>query len=139
MQWALAVTIIVGTLPGIFLGAFVRIRYLPDPRASKLVVGLVLLYLAGRLLSNRQPPELLPATTASGKMRTRSVSITRVHYEFSGRTFGFSPAVVFCLSAVVGVIDGIYGIGGGAIIAPFLVTVLNLPVSRSRVQRCWKH
>jgi hypothetical protein len=65
MQWALAVTIIVGTLPGIFLGAFVRIRYLPDPRASKLVVGLVLLYLAGRLLSNRQPPELLPATTAA--------------------------------------------------------------------------
>jgi uncharacterized protein len=29
---------------------------------------------------------------------------------------------------VVGVIGGIYSIGGGSIIAPFLVTVFGLPV-----------
>jgi uncharacterized membrane protein YfcA len=32
------------------------------------------------------------------------------------------------LSAIVGVIGGIYGIGGGAIIAPFFVSVFKLPV-----------
>jgi uncharacterized protein len=37
------------------------------------------------------------------------------------------PAV-FVLSLVVGVIGGIYSIGGGSIIAPVLVTVFGLPV-----------
>jgi uncharacterized protein len=35
---------------------------------------------------------------------------------------------VFVLSLVVGVIGGIYSIGGGSIIAPVLVTVFGLPV-----------
>ena len=29
---------------------------------------------------------------------------------------------------IVGIIGGVYGIGGGSIIAPFLITVFNLPV-----------
>jgi uncharacterized protein len=32
------------------------------------------------------------------------------------------------LSAIVGVVGGMYGIGGGAIIAPFFVAVFHLPV-----------
>jgi hypothetical protein len=35
---------------------------------------------------------------------------------------------MFGLSVVVGVIGGIYGIGGGAILAPFWVAVFHLPV-----------
>ncbi len=35
---------------------------------------------------------------------------------------------MFLLSFFVGIIGGIYGIGGGAIIAPFCVTVFRLPV-----------
>jgi uncharacterized membrane protein YfcA len=34
--------------------------------------------------------------------------------------------MLLCL--IVGIISGIYGIGGGAIIAPFLVTILRLPI-----------
>jgi hypothetical protein len=32
------------------------------------------------------------------------------------------------LSAIVGVVGGIYGIGGGAIIAPFFISFFGLPV-----------
>ena len=32
------------------------------------------------------------------------------------------------LAVVVGVIGGVYGIGGGSIIAPFLISVFGLPV-----------
>lgn len=49
MAWPLTWVVIVGTLPGVFLGSWVRIVYLPDPRAFKLFVGLVLLYLGLRL------------------------------------------------------------------------------------------
>jgi len=36
--------------------------------------------------------------------------------------------VLCALAFVVGIVGGIYGIGGGAIIAPFIVSVLRLPV-----------
>jgi len=42
--------IILGTLPGVFMGAVIRIVYLPDPKVFKLFVGCVLLYLGLRLL-----------------------------------------------------------------------------------------
>jgi uncharacterized membrane protein YfcA len=108
------------------LGAFLRVRYLPDPRASKLVAGVVLLYLGGRLLLNARASS--SATGDQRAIRTGSVTLARVEYEFAGRTFAFRPLVVAALSTVVGVLGGVYGIGGGAIIAPFLVGVLHLPV-----------
>jgi uncharacterized membrane protein YfcA len=50
MAWPLTWVVIVGTLPGVFFGYYLRILYLPDPRAFKFFVGLVLLYIGGRLL-----------------------------------------------------------------------------------------
>ena len=50
MAWPLTWTIIVGTLPGVFFGAIIRIKYLPNPRAFKFFVGCVLLYIGSRLL-----------------------------------------------------------------------------------------
>ena len=31
MAWPLTWVVVVGTLPGVFIGAFLRIKYLPDP------------------------------------------------------------------------------------------------------------
>jgi uncharacterized protein len=51
-----------------------------------------------------------------------------VRYKFGEKQHTFSIPAVFLLSLVVGVIGGIYSIGGGSIIAPFLVSVFGLPV-----------
>jgi len=154
MAWPLTWVVILGTLPGVFAGAIIRIRYLPDPRAARFFVGLVLLGLGARLLweaslrsckGRDQQKALakkfevqLAAHRAAGRhgaglpaeavVKTRSVSLKRIEYEFWGEIFSFSTAVLFILSLVVGLIGGIYGIGGGAIIAPFVVSVLGLPV-----------
>src|SRR5829696_10276964 len=56
------------------------------------------------------------------------MSLWRVECEFGGKQHSFSIPAVFSLSLVVGVIGGTYSIGGGSIIAPFLVTVFGLPV-----------
>ncbi len=129
MCWPLAVMIVIGTLPGVFLGAVARIRWLPDARGTKLFVGCVLAVLAARLFSQAGARERSAGRCLPGSVvRTTAISSRRIEYEFGGATYGFHPAVVLALSLAVGFVGGVYGIGGGAIIAPFLVAVLGLPI-----------
>lgn len=156
MAWPLTWVIVVGTLPGVFLGSWVRIVYLPDPRAFKLFVGLVLLYLGGRIVFEftggsknkksqnkaleqkfKERIEQMRAETnkkiaaglpADAIVRTKGFSLRKVEYEFWGQTYSFGTITIFTLALVVGLIGGIYGIGGGAIISPFCVSILGLPV-----------
>lgn len=156
MAWPLTWAVVIGTLPGVFLGAWVRILYLPDPKSFKLFVGLVLLYLGYRLLSevlgwNKRVKEqnkimqikfaeqvaklkeenagrLAAGLPAGAVVKTKSISWKKIEYEFWGETYAFSTGAILSLSLVVGLIGGIYGIGGGAIISPFCVAVLGLPI-----------
>ncbi len=152
MVWSLALIIVLGTLPGVFIGAVIRITYLPDPKPFKLFVGCVLLYLGFKLLYEaiakrrgkinaleEKFSARVKELKCSGKKRfaaglpedaavkTLKVSLSRIEYEFWGEKFGFSTLSLFTLAFVVGIIGGIYGIGGGAIIAPFCVAVFGLP------------
>ncbi|MBN1842278.1 MAG: TSUP family transporter [Deltaproteobacteria bacterium] len=156
MAWPLTWVIIVGTLPGVFIGAILRVKYLPDPRAFKLFVGCVLLYIGVRLLYELtgraiKGKEKIKALDAKFKERAKKIqeerktkvaaglppeavvrtvhfSFTKYEYEFYGETFSFNSIALFALTFVVGIIGGTYGIGGGAIIAPFLIAVFGLPV-----------
>lgn len=147
MAWPLTWIIVVGTLPGIVIGYYVRIWYLPDPRQFKLFAGCVLLYIGYRLFSEFFPWKaksestldkkfkaqagqagISAGLTADATIRIRHFSLDRVEYDFWGETFSFSTLGMFLLALVVGIIGGIYGIGGGAIIAPFCVAVFRLPV-----------
>jgi uncharacterized protein len=156
MAWPLTWVVIVGTLPGVFIGYYLRVLYLPDPKSFKLFVGLVLLYIGVRLLYemtersqrgkkemkvleekfNQHARELKQSQAArvsaglppEAIVRTISCSLARVEYEFWGQRFSFSTMGMFTLALVVGIIGGTYGIGGGAIIAPFCVAVFHLPV-----------
>ena len=156
MAWPLTWVVIIGTLPGVFIGYYLRVHFLPDPSTFKLFVGCVLLYIGGRLLFEmtgraaaargnslalerkfRQRAQELKkqqnARMASGLpkeavVKTVSVNFSRVTYEFWGEQFSFSTPGMFALALVVGIIGGTYGIGGGAIIAPFCVAVFHLPV-----------
>lgn len=51
-----------------------------------------------------------------------------VAYLFYGEQFDVPFRSIFLLSFIVGIVGGIYGVGGGAFIAPFLVTFFRLPV-----------
>ncbi len=55
-------------------------------------------------------------------------TLTCTEYEFFGECFRFHTTGLFLLSLVVGLIGGVYGIGGGAIIAPFIVSFFGLPI-----------
>ncbi len=156
MAWPLTYVVIIGTLPGVFIGYYLRILYLPDPRTFKLFVGCILLYIGVRLIyeitgkasvgkskmkaleekfreRTKQIKEQQSKRIASGLppeavVKTVSASFTRIEYEFWGERFSYSTIAMFTLAFVVGIIGGTYGIGGGAIIAPFCVAVFHLPV-----------
>lgn len=156
MAWPLAWVVIAGTLPGVFLGYYLRVFYLPDPRTFKLFVGLVLFYIGSRLLyeitgkaqagkanlselDNKfsekaaRMKEQHKSLAAAGLppdavVKTITFNLKTIEYEFWGEHFQFNVPAMFLLAFVVGIIGGTYGIGGGAIIAPFCVAVFHLPV-----------
>ncbi|NPA48461.1 MAG: sulfite exporter TauE/SafE family protein [Thermodesulfobacteria bacterium] len=127
LNWPLALSISLGSLPGIGLGYLIRVRYLADPQRFKPFAGLVLLYLAFRLGKDlKRGGKKAPPLKA--RVRPLSFSWRRATFEFAGRVYSFPPWQVFLVSLVVGVAGGAYGIGGGAILAPYCVSVLKLPV-----------
>jgi len=135
MLWPLTLAVIIGTVPGVFIGAWVRVIYLPDPKNFKFFVGLVLLYIGWRLLldifKNKAKPKSAeaPTTTApTHRVCVTASSLRAVEFEYDGVRFRFAPSLVYLICFLVGIAGGIYGIGGGSIVAPFFVAVIGLPV-----------
>jgi uncharacterized protein len=155
MVWPLTWIVVAGTLPGVLGGALIRVNYLPDARHFKLFVACVLLYIGGRMVrdqfkktapgqdkasSEKRFQALVAAHREKAKqsqeqcqcdlpaVRVLRFSLSQISYEFYGETFTVSTLGIFSLSLIVGIVGGVYGIGGGAIIAPFFVSFFGLPV-----------
>jgi uncharacterized membrane protein YfcA len=129
MVWPLALAITLGTLPGVLAGYYIRVRYLPDPKAFKLFVGLVLLYIGVRVAKKVfQKGQGGTGVQKDFVVSNVKYSLKRMGFDFNNQRVDFSLTAIICLSLVVGIIGGIYGIGGGAIIAPFCVAFLHIPV-----------
>jgi uncharacterized membrane protein YfcA len=95
----LALVLITGTLPGVVAGSVIRVELLPGPHVFDLVIAAVMIPLGGWLALTRPPGPDNPARPA--------------------RTI---PApILIILAAAVGCVGGIYGIGGGVILAPILI------------------
>jgi uncharacterized membrane protein YfcA len=95
----LALVLIAGTLPGVIAGSFIRVKLIPGPRVFDLVVAAVLIPLGTWLVLSR------PARGDQPDRPARHI-----------------PAPVLVVLAVaVGCVGGIYGIGGGALLAPVLI------------------
>lgn len=152
MVWPLTWIVIAGTLPGVFIGAIIRVEYLPDPTAFKIFAGFVLLYIGIRMLLD------LIKAKSNGKMKNAEekfrelvknwknsehnsslqdelpkvklikFNFKKLEYDFYGERFSVSTPMIFFISSIVGIVGGIYGIGGGAIMAPIFVALFHLPV-----------
>lgn len=88
--------LLLGCVPGVVIGAVLRVHVVSDPAAFRLVAAAVLLP-TGLFI-------LRPRRTGEG-----------------GRTAIRSPRTISALALVVGVVGGLYGIGGGSILGPLLV------------------
>ena len=92
---ALARVLLLGTLPGVVVGAVLRTTVLDEPRTFLVVVACVLVPLGSWLVVGR---------------RSRG-----------GTADPPLPRWLWPVTSAVGVLGGIYGIGGGSILAPVLL------------------
>jgi uncharacterized membrane protein YfcA len=133
MVWPLTWAVILGTLPGVLAGAVIRVKYLPDPTTFKRFVSVVLLYIGFRLFQDilkKKTPQKQKNNTVgkTGIVTDTYFSIKSLGYTFNNRKYRVSSLSIMILSLTVGLIGGVYGIGGGSIIAPFFVAFLGLPI-----------
>ena len=91
--------LIAGTMPGVIAGSVIRVELLPGPRVFDLVVAAVLLPLGIWLALTA------PQRAGEPDRPARLIPVP----------------VLVVLSAAVGCVGGIYGIGGGSILAPVLL------------------
>lgn len=94
-----------GTLPGVVIGALIRVFAVPGPQAFRIIVAAVLLPLGVWLIIRTLRPR---------------PSAARV---------GLSRKAITALAVAVGVVGGIYGVGGGSILGPVLVS-RGLPIAK---------
>ena len=95
----LALLLITGTLPGVIAGSVIRVDLVPGPRVFDLMIAALLLPLGIWLAATRPARDRDPARPA------RQI-----------------PApVLIVLACLTGCVGGIYGIGGGSILAPVLI------------------
>ncbi|MGW6216913.1 sulfite exporter TauE/SafE family protein [Streptomyces sp. NPDC055109] len=90
--------LVLGTLPGVVIGAVIRVFALPGPRVFRLLVAALMLPLGLWLITRTLHPT------------PREIRRPEPH-----------PRTVTTLALAVGVVGGIYGIGGGSILGPILV------------------
>ena len=134
MVWPLTWMVIIGTLPGVVAGGFIRLAWLPRPGPFKVFVACVLLYIGARMFwdlakqRGRVKGPMLEGGPALCTVDNCSLTLLRLSFDFGGRTYACSTVGIFLLSLAVGMVGGVYGIGGGSIVAPFFVAVYGLPV-----------
>ncbi|MGN9795349.1 sulfite exporter TauE/SafE family protein [Streptomyces sp. OZ13] len=97
--------LVIGTLPGVVIGAVVRVFAVPGPTVFRLLVAGLLMPLGLWLIARTLRPA--PAAPAAEP----------------------SPRTITGLAVAVGIVGGIYGIGGGSVLGPVLVG-RGMPVSQ---------
>ncbi len=95
MNAPLTSALVMGTLPGVVIGAVIRVELLAGPDAFYLVIAAVLAPLGAWLAFGRSPAGRIPPQPNDKR--------------------------ITALALLVGTIGGIYGIGGGSLLGPILV------------------
>ncbi|MFI2466512.1 sulfite exporter TauE/SafE family protein [Streptomyces globisporus] len=98
--------LVLGTVPGVVVGAVIRVFAVPGPSVFRLLIAVLLLPLGGWLCLRTLRRASRPAPAREP-----------------------SPRAVTRLAMAVGVAGGIYGIGGGSLLGPILVG-RGMPVAK---------
>lgn len=114
-----------GTLPGVLAGTWVRVNLLADPARFRVFVGAVLISVSLTLVRRLTAPA---APAAVGRVVVTHVDRRRLAFRYAGVDHTVSVPALWALTLGVGLVGGVYGMGGGALIAPLLVGVFGLPV-----------
>jgi uncharacterized membrane protein YfcA len=108
LDTALTRALVLGSAPGVVIGAWLRVHVASDPAVFRVVAAVVLVPTGLFILARPTPPRSLQAAAAGARTDSGGRSLPRLR-TISGLAF------------LVGVVGGVYGIGGGSILGPLLV------------------
>ena len=119
MLWPLSWIVMAGAVPGVVIGGLVRINWLADVRPFKLFVALVLLGIGLEMIRDLfgwmrfKPAPKYEQSPPKPYVEVVERNLSRVSYTFDGYLYSFSVPILLFYSIAVGLVGGIYGIGGG--------------------------
>lgn len=127
---SVAAVLVLGTVPGIFGGIFLRVRYLQDSAVFRPFVGGVLLVLGLLLLTRARSTRKGPAHSGARQTDVTAVETgwLRIRYRFGGEPYSVAVPPLVLFSLLIGTIGGAYGIGGGVFTSAYLIGICRLPV-----------
>lgn len=131
MVWPLTIVLLAGSLPGLGIGLLLRTSLLEGTTAFTIFAALVLAGTGCTMLHKAAGQK--KTTKSSGRVQGARVHLLHcdrrtLRFSFQEQTYSCSVPGLAALSLGVGIVGGAYGIGGGAIMAPFLVAIFGLPV-----------
>ncbi len=150
--WSLALSFGVGAPIGAILGAYVSKAYLADMHEYRAVFGLLVTFVAARVLYEGWAKAALKnlglrrAREASERMHTRvrGSGTTRLALEdhaqtvvltpgvaairFGGERFEFRPLAAAAGGFAISFIGSLVGVGGGFLVTPFMSSILLFPM-----------
>ncbi len=126
LYYPLTLLITLGTFPGVVIGYFLRVTYFKELKNFKLLVGGVLLFIGIKLVYDLFfPPKDVAFSPEPPK--TLTFNIRKLTFEYGEEIYTLNTLLIILLALVIGVVGGIYGIGGGAVMAPILLAFFHLP------------
>jgi len=143
---SLAVIMGAGGILGALIGSTLSTTYLADLDLFRLVFGglilVIALQIAWKLLRHKRHGNTHTKRAAAafealvrdggspcsiGVRQTR-YSLRRIHFEFGGERFTYSPWFPLLTGAGIAVISSALGVGGGFLLVPFMTILLGLPM-----------
>ncbi|MFN3504863.1 MAG: sulfite exporter TauE/SafE family protein [Caldimicrobium sp.] len=126
LYYPLTLLITLGTFPGVFIGYFLRITIFEGLKNFKFLVGTVLLIIAVKLLYEVFQPHKERGFSPNPP-KTLQFKWSALVFEYGRINYRLNPLYITLLAFIVGIIGGIYGIGGGALMAPILLAFFHIP------------
>jgi len=144
--FSLALILGAGGILGALVGSTLSHAYLTDIDLFRSVFGVFALGIALQVLvracrHKREPGTRSERAAAAFEglvhdggpigaigVRHRHRSLRRIHFVFAGEQFEYAPWVPFLAGAGIAVVSSALGVGGGFLLVPFMVLLLDLPM-----------
>ncbi len=120
IDYEIGIKFSVAAVPGVFFGAMLSRSF--DMNSFSLIFGLLLCFMSYSIFSGKRLSVI--------RVNALDEPLSRSLRDASGRVYTYSPdmPVGLSVSVFVGVISGLFGIGGGIIHVPLMCSVLGVPV-----------
>nr|WP_239094035.1 sulfite exporter TauE/SafE family protein [Bacillus sp. B15-48] len=108
----------IGSGPGAYVGAIINSRF--DPSVFSLIFGALIIFIA-----------IVMSVTKHLKSITLKNGLTRMYIKPTGEelTYKVNPVLAVFICFFIGMLSGLFGIGGGSLLVPVMLLIFGFPLA----------